>query len=205
MIYVVIRNLLQALDNSRLLVRPIPSQTLDPLTKQLGLAETYYAYVQSRNARLSYLLGLLTSVLILGVMGGLAYWLGAAHAEWPLSRFVVSAAPALLCMVGGAVGATVSIIWRMAGGTLVLPQEEPPLLLGLFGSFRPFIGAAFGLVLYGLLVSGILPIKSPTNEENIYFYLVISVIAGFSERLAPDLIERTAGAMGRAAAEPAQK
>jgi hypothetical protein len=50
---------------------------------------------------------------------------------------------------------------------------------------RPFVGAAFAVVIYLLLRSGLVDVGGLTNEQQtIYFYAAVGFLAGFSERWA---------------------
>ena len=72
------------------------------------------------------------------------------------------------------------------------------------GSFRPFLGAVFGLVIYFALESGLLQIAVPDSnaatdatDVSLYFLAFIAFVAGFSERLAQVVLgkaERTVAA-----------
>jgi hypothetical protein len=64
------------------------------------------------------------------------------------------------------------------------------------GVFRPFVGATFGLLVYAMLASGILPVQTNGDKEFLYF-AVAAFFAGFSERwvhvIASDAESRLAG------------
>jgi hypothetical protein len=50
---------------------------------------------------------------------------------------------------------------------------------------RPFVGAAFAVLIYLLLKSGLVHFGGLTPEEQtIYFYSAVAFLAGFSERWA---------------------
>jgi hypothetical protein len=50
---------------------------------------------------------------------------------------------------------------------------------------RPFVGAAFAVMIYLLLKSGLVDIGGlTTKQQTIYFYAAIGFLAGFSERWA---------------------
>jgi hypothetical protein len=81
------------------------------------------------------------------------------------------------------------------------------------GSFRPFIGAVFGLVIYFALQSDLLQIAVPDEDPStgapdasFYFLALLSFVAGFSERLAKVVLggaERSiASALGGEEARP---
>lgn len=64
----------------------------------------------------------------------------------------------------------------------------------LIGAFKPLIGGAFGIFLFTLITSGLLPLQikddaTPINEW--YALFGIAFVAGFSERLVKDIISQT--------------
>jgi hypothetical protein len=71
----------------------------------------------------------------------------------------------------------------------------------LVGSFRPLIGAIFGLLVYALIQSNLLPLSVASTNE-LYFYGVIGFLAGFSERWAPDLLQTTENGLHSATVSP---
>jgi hypothetical protein len=76
---------------------------------------------------------------------------------------------------------------RMAsagGKTFTLDYEVGRRSIRRLGSFRPFIGAIFALVLYFALRGNLLQIKPATGHATIYFYAALAFLGGFSERWA---------------------
>jgi hypothetical protein len=66
------------------------------------------------------------------------------------------------------------------------------------GSFRPIIGAVFGVVVYFALKSDLITLKTSSGQTD-YFYATIAFVAGFSERRARILLggaERMLGGSG---------
>jgi hypothetical protein len=111
------------------------------------------------------------------------------------------------CFAAGAAGAFVSVLSRMAMGSFRVDYEvgRPPVLN--LGSFRPLIGATFGVVAYLALKSGLLTIKPPKEEFAKEFYVVWAFLAGFSERLFQDMLGKIIPAVkagGHAEAEQEQ-
>jgi hypothetical protein len=61
------------------------------------------------------------------------------------------------------------------------------------GALRPLTGAVFALALYFALQSNLLSIPVPkSNNSQVYFYLVVGFLAGFSERVTKVLLTTTA-------------
>ena len=92
----------------------------------------------------------------------------------------------LLCTGAGAVGALVSVLSRMSGGSddrFSIDFEVGRPLLRRLGLYKPLVGSVFGVATYFLLAGGLLPTAAPTaNGNRLYFYAIIAFLAGFSER-----------------------
>ncbi len=65
-----------------------------------------------------------------------------------------------------------------------------PILIGIY---RPLIGASFSLFIFSLVSAGIISIDHIIKGQNkqIFFYISISFVAGFSERFARSFIKKT--------------
>ncbi|MDA0673998.1 MAG: hypothetical protein O3C67_09895, partial [Cyanobacteria bacterium] len=99
--------------------------------------------------------------------------------------------PLILAVVSaGALGSFVSVIVR--ANDFIEGQQRTRLDLFLVGFFRPVVGMAFAVFLMAALesgmVSGILATDASKPAQKIYFYIAISFVAGFSERLVKDLM-----------------
>ncbi len=105
---------------------------------------------------------------------------------------------ATVVALAGALGSIISILIRIQQyQDSDYKGSSAPILVGFA---KPFIGTAFGLFLFTIINSNILPIiKVPDSGNNTqrdsdiryYFFFSIAFIIGFSERLAKDIIERT--------------
>src|SRR5262249_6415574 len=99
-------------------------------------------------------------------------------------------ATALACGLAGALGSCVSVSWRLTIGQMLrLDAGASILALKRLGTLRPAIGTAFGIAIYFALKSGFINVGS--DNKNFYFFVFIAFVAGFSERLVPDLIKAT--------------
>jgi hypothetical protein len=67
------------------------------------------------------------------------------------------------------------------------------------GSFRPLIGAIFGVAAYFIVQSGLLQIE-PAEGNEFFFFTIVAFLAGFSERWTKVIFD---GAGSRLALEPA--
>ena len=154
--------------------------------------QRYYEEVGLRQSQMVYFLGMVVGALAIG---------GAAFAVWAVQGF--DRDRALLACVLGAAGALVSVMERMGNRKerFQVDYELGPTPVAVLGSFRPLIGAAFGLVVYAALASGIVNIKLESHTQETYLYALLSFVGGFSERLAKDVLdaaEKTVGAAIRA-------
>jgi hypothetical protein len=91
--------------------------------------------------------------------------------------------------VVGAQGAAVSLIIRRAG---LVKDEQPPALHFLNGLLKPFVGMSFAHLSYMIFASGLIA-KPAVEKRDIYFYVSVAFVAGFSERFARDLMSRIPG------------
>jgi len=96
----------------------------------------------------------------------------------------------------GALGGLVSILARLPK---LMEEERPNPVSSFFNGFsKPLIGAAFALFLYLLIQSQILAIDL-ARYDTPELFLALAFLAGFSERLVPDLARRTEEMVGSAA------
>lgn len=162
---------------------------------QLEEAEHYYEEVGERQAQLVYLRGMIGGALGIAAL---------TTAIWAISPFDVSSLTArriVLAAVLGAAGALLSVMSRMTdrkqGFELDYELGRRPLVV--FGVFRPLLGAAFGLLLYAAIKSGVVSLQlAGSPEKETYFYALLSFAAGWSERLAKDILDATETTVGAA-------
>jgi hypothetical protein len=140
--------------------------------------------------QIAYLLGMLAGVLLLGSLAVLSGWL--LHLGG-VSR--TTQTDLIGAFVAGGLGAVISVLARVSGGTLNLKFEMGRKWVTIVGAMRPFVGAVFGLVLFGLLEGNFVPIAL-SNDATTRFFTVatLSFAAGFNERWVQDaLLQTTAG------------
>lgn len=106
----------------------------------------------------------------------------------------------ILSLISGATGSIISILTRIdeyKDGDYNQKYEDSilPVCIGLF---KPIIGGTFGILIFTLLGSQVLPISlSHTNGEGKrqdlrwLSFISITFIAGFSERLVKDIVSDT--------------
>ncbi|QAX84593.1 hypothetical protein C2E19_12275 [Pseudomonas sp. DTU12.3] len=93
----------------------------------------------------------------------------------------------LIGLFGGACGALISVLQRSK--KLKVDLYESTKMIVLQGIVRIGLGCAFGAIALVACKAGLLlELMSETNSR----LLILAVIAGFSERLIPDFIEKTA-------------
>lgn len=93
----------------------------------------------------------------------------------------------ILFGIFGAAGSVVSIMVRVDEFNRWPPD---PSILFFTGLFKPIIGFWFAIFVLLVLNSGIVQI-SVGEDRQIYFFMAISFIAGFSERFARDIVTQT--------------
>lgn len=81
----------------------------------------------------------------------------------------------------GAQGSALSIVVRLPD----FGHRQPPMMAFFTGLFKPFIGMSFAQLSYALLKAGLLPLSAPGGT---WLFVTIGFLAGFSERLAKDLV-----------------
>ena len=134
-----------------------------------------------RFARYRYLL--YGSIVAGSIMaGGLVIAL-AVSAGWITAPDTVRTV--VLAAVTGAAGAWASVLQRV--WTLTLPADETPRELVLQGATRIIVGAIFSLAALAAIKAGWLFPNAATNQWSLG---LVTFVAGFSERLVPDLVAR---------------
>ena len=147
----------------------------------------YYDRAGENQGRIVYFQGMMFGALLLallvGVVVGVLYLAGFDHWDSMATQAI------LITIAMGAVGAIVSVMSRMAGrGAFSVDYEVGRKAVRRLGSFRPFIGATFGLALYFGLESNLFQIDM--TNKTVYFYAIVGFLSGFSERWAKVLLDR---------------
>ena len=88
-----------------------------------------------------------------------------------------------ICYVAGGLGAIVSVLMRMSSNSFRVDYEVGRATIRRLGSFRPFIGAIFGIAVYFLIKSGIPNVQLPADKTQAFFFLAaVAFLSGFNER-----------------------
>jgi hypothetical protein len=145
--------------------------------------EDYYNRAGQKRARQIYVTGMGIGIVVLvpaaafAAAGLLAiFGLLDLHAEGVRTFFA--------CIAAGALGALVSVLSRMAGrgGGFIVDHEIGEVGIRRLGSYRPLIGAIFGVALYFLAQTTLLHLDK--DVKTFAFFTTLAFLAGFSERWA---------------------
>jgi hypothetical protein len=142
----------------------------------LKRAERYYQHAANGQAQILYFAGMVTVAVLISVAALLFLTID----EW---RVGVAA------LVAGAVGAVVSVVQRINAGGFQVEYDVGRPYAFFLGGLRPLIGGAFAIAIAFTFSSGILhlPITDGKDHERLGL-VVISFLAGFSERWAQDTL-----------------
>jgi hypothetical protein len=161
---------------------------------ELREVEEYYDRAGTKTGRIVYASGMVFGIFGLVVLGFAAagvLWLFNAYAKYESDIQLIFA-----CYAAGAIGAIVSVMSRMASprNAFFVDYEVGRPALRFVGSFRPLLGAIFGLVLFFAVKGQLLQIKPP-DVSSFYWYTVLAFVAGFSERFTKVLVDSAEGAV----------
>lgn len=150
--------------------------------KELVQIERYYARAGEKEARIVYFWGMVVGAL---VSGGVAILL--ALVVWATGWFnpphTTGAETFFVCYAAGGLGAIVSVLMRMSSNRFNVDFEVGRATVRVLGSFRPFIGAVFGIALYFLVLSTLLRMELPESDGQAFFFLgTLAFLSGFNER-----------------------
>jgi hypothetical protein len=103
----------------------------------------------------------------------------------------VTWATPIAALIAGAIGAVVSVVQRINNGSFELNYDVGGPYIFFLGGLRPLIGGAFAVAISFAFDGGLLHLpvaaSEPTNDRRLAL-LVISFLAGFSERFAQDTL-----------------
>jgi hypothetical protein len=156
------------------------------LHQELRAIDDYYGRAGVRIGRTVYTQGMIIGLFLVAVLAAafvlpLVFW---DVAEWgpDLQALLVS-------MGAGAIGAFVSVLQRMASEKFVVHYDLGKRTLYMLGSYRPVLGAVFGVFTYFLLASNLLETIPPNAKHALYYYGSLAFVAGFSERFTRVLVK----------------
>ncbi|WP_375766537.1 N-acetylmuramidase domain-containing protein [Archangium gephyra] len=95
-----------------------------------------------------------------------------------------------LLLVGlcGAIGSAVSILTRLGDFEKLRGASRTSMVM--LGFFKPVVGMYCSLFTFALMKSGLLPLQAAAPESELYLYMAVCFLVGFSERLAQDMFAR---------------
>ena len=175
---------------------PLPEITRHARNELLEI-ERYYDRAGNKAARIVYFWGMVTGTFVaLGLAALLAYIVDVSFFNVGLGD--PDARNFFVCFAAGALGALVSVLSRMKRESgFTLDYEVGRAQSFRLGSFRPLIGAVFGLVIYFAIMSELLQIAVPDNDAttgaaaaSTYFLALLAFVGGFSERLTHVVLGR---------------
>jgi hypothetical protein len=188
MIFSVVEEALRQLDSSEKIQA---DRSIRQLVKRLCDAEEFMLRCATRRAQGKYLKGMLGGTVVTGlVVGAVALVLVDGQ---DLTRL---AGQLLLVATAGAVGAVVSVLWRMTSGSFrmnlpTLSHEMKGTDVRLVAGLRPVIGLVFALATTTLVMGAVIPVDTHTGAKQTALFAGIGFLAGFSERLAQDMFVRS--------------
>jgi hypothetical protein len=160
---------------------------------ELGEIRDYYRRAGVRIGLTVYTQGMIIGLLLMAslvslVVVPLVLW---SSVTWDgnvnLQRVVLSAA-------AGAIGAFVSVLQRMASDkSFPVHYDLGKRVLYMLGSYRPVLGAVFGVFTYFVLASHVLGTTPPEHTNPLYYYGSLAFVAGFSERFTRVLAKSVEG------------
>lgn len=149
--------------------------------QELLQIERYYSRAGEKAARIVYFWGMMLGVVVVALFGLLLaalLW----STGWFAHRHAVGLENFFICFVSGGLGAIVSVLMRMSSNKFPVDYEVGRSTIRRLGSFRPFIGAIFGVAVYFLIRSGIPQVQLPAENRAFFYFAIVAFLAGFNER-----------------------
>lgn len=144
---------------------------------QIKKVKDYYCKAANGQAQLIYFGGIATVMIALAAICTL--WLS------------ITWATPIAALIAGAIGAVVSVVQRINSGSFELDYDVGGPYIFFLGGLRPLIGGAFAVAISFAFDGGLLhaPVAATENADHRRLaLLVISFLAGFSERFAQDTL-----------------
>ena len=149
--------------------------------RELIQIEKYYSQAAEKASRIVYFWGMMVGAVMAGLIGlGIAAIL--KNGGW-FDKDTLGTQTFIICFAAGALGAIVSVLMRMSSNRFGVDYEVGRATVRRLGSFRPFIGAVFGMALYFLFQSELLHTSAPDEKTTAFFFFgILAFLAGFNER-----------------------
>jgi hypothetical protein len=150
--------------------------------EELKKVEKFYEHAAERSGQIVYVAGMLLGMVPVALLIALAIVLKLADSH------NLAARQGLLCFAVGSVGALMSVMSRLNSGRVRVDWQFGKDTLRTLGALRPFVGGVFGLMTFFALKSGVVALDISDAKRSTYFYVLFAFAAGFSERLAQDML-----------------
>jgi hypothetical protein len=150
--------------------------------RELIQIERYYSQAAEKASRIVYFWGMMVGAVLSGLIGlGIAAIL--KNGGWFDAPHTLATQTFIICFAAGGLGAIVSVLMRMSSNRFGVDYEVGRATVRRLGSFRPFIGAVFGMALYFLFQSELLHTSVPDDPGTSFFFFgILAFLAGFNER-----------------------
>jgi len=150
--------------------------------RELIQIEKYYSQAAEKASRIVYFWGMMVGAVMAGLIGlGIAAIL--KNGGWFDTPHTLGTQTFIICFAAGGLGAIVSVLMRMSSNRFGVDYEVGRATVRRLGSFRPFIGAVFGMALYFLFKSELLHTSAPDDQQTAFFFFgILAFLAGFNER-----------------------
>jgi hypothetical protein len=161
------------------------------LEHELDSAEDFMLRSAGRRAQIRYVKGMLWGLLpMLALVAAVVAIMEVFGVSDTLTSEVA------LVAVAGALGALVSVLLRMTVGhfSMNLPTLDADMRntdLRLIGMLRPAVGALCGLAAYSFIQAALVPVESKGDGPEVFLYMAIGFLSGFSERFFQDMFARS--------------
>jgi hypothetical protein len=158
-------------------------ETLAQERERLDKAEAYYCEAANGQAQIVYFTGMISVAAVIALVSILVL-----SFDW---------AGGVAALIAGSAGAVVSVIQRINSGHFELEYDVGRPYAFFLGGLRPLIGGALAVVIAFAFTSGVLhlPLSSDHSDTDQRLALVVlSFLAGFSERWAQDTLAAVAPA-----------
>lgn len=160
---------------------------------RIDTVQAYYHEAADGQAQIAYFAGMASVALLVSVLGGLvllfnqdAYLTG------------------VVALIAGAIGAVISVIQRITNNSFHVDCDIGRPYAFFLGGLRPLIGGTLAIAIAYTFESGILhlPTATASLHKQHLALVVVSFLAGFSERWAQDTLATAVPASRAAAAAP---
>lgn len=153
----------------------------------------YYRRAGVRIGLTVYTQGMIIGLFLIAVLLALAVTI---FLLWSSTKWDAFDGRIVISVAAGALGAFVSVLQRISSEKtkFTVHYDLGKRTLIMLGSYRPVLGAVFGVFTYFVLASGILQTKSPADARTaLYYYGSLAFVAGFSERFTQVLAKSVEG------------